>query len=432
MQKLRLFGCCLDMSSDDFVFIGSLDLFFRLIGLAVMAVEFSRFQEEHDCDKNHFIRTYLTGLIILFSLVVALNTVIVHYSRKGTIINDAPRKRVPQLLHVRGVIMVLEWIWDVIGAVWVSGLLPLCDKSVFWLASLSLTGGWLTGIVQLILIYIYFDFRKGDHQAVITKHDWEKRWQTIFCCLNGEETRHVFSTLANLSVDFFKKEDLVPSDIMAGLILVYRQQKLKRHRLDVVDSGTAQNLRRKMSNPPQHQVTPSKPTPKPWMTIKLMTNYMKYSLGSYGWPYFIGLNNPVIATCRLLPRLRWRFWKELPEHIHKDGKMMANTSAFLLTSGCRPEDLIYITFHNEVYSIPFYVTVDHTDKALVISIRGTLSLEDIVTDLVIERAPMEVKGVKGAFAHAGMLHSAKYVLHKLQEEEILDKAFQSYEVFIYS
>ena len=41
----------------------------------------------------------------------------------------------------------------------------------------------------------------------------------------------------------FQKEDLVPSDVMAGLMLVYRKQEQKRHRLDVVDSGIAQNLR---------------------------------------------------------------------------------------------------------------------------------------------------------------------------------------------
>ena len=80
-----------------------------------MIFEFSRFQEELECDKNHLIRTYLTGLMVLFVLVVVLNFVIVHYSMKGTIINDAPRKRVPQLLHIRWAIMMLEWIWDILG-----------------------------------------------------------------------------------------------------------------------------------------------------------------------------------------------------------------------------------------------------------------------------------------------------------------------------
>lgn len=427
MKKLKVFGCQLDMSSDDFVFFGSLDLSFRVFGLIVMAVEFSRFQEELECDKNHLINTYLTGLMVLFSLVVILSSVMVHYSMRGTIINDAPRRRMPQILYVRFVVMVLEWLWDIIGAVWVTRLLSVCDESVFWLASLSLSGGWLAGIVQLFLIYFYVDFRKGDHQSVITKHDWEKRWQNICCCLSGEETKNVFSTLSNLCVAFFKKEELVPSDIMAGLMLVYRKQKQKRHRLDVVDSGIAQNLRSKMSKPPQHQVTPSKPTPKPWMTLPMMAHYMKFALGSYGWPYFIGLNNPVIATCRLLPRLRWRFWKKPPDNIQKDGKLMANTAAFMLTTGLRPEHLLYITFHNEIKSIPFYVTVDHTYQAVVISLRGTLSLEDIVTDLVVDREPITVNGVKGASVHQGMLHSAEYIQQKLQEERILEKAFQEYE-----
>ena len=30
------------------------------------------------------------------------------------------------------------------------------------------------------------------------------RWQMICCCLNGEETKHVFSTLSKLCVTFFK------------------------------------------------------------------------------------------------------------------------------------------------------------------------------------------------------------------------------------
>ena len=54
--------------------------------------------------------------------------------------------------------------------------------------------------------------------------------------------------------------------------------------------------------------------------------------------------------------------------------------------------------------------------------------QDIITDLVVERAPIKVKGVKGAFVHTGMLQSAKYVQQKLQEEKILDKAFMAYEV----
>ena len=38
MQKLTLFGCHLDMSSDDFVFVGSLDLIFRIMGFVTVFI----------------------------------------------------------------------------------------------------------------------------------------------------------------------------------------------------------------------------------------------------------------------------------------------------------------------------------------------------------------------------------------------------------
>ena len=104
-----MFGSPVDRSSQNWTY------FFYCFRLVVITIEFSRFQVDHDCDGNHLIRTYLTGLIVLFGMVVIQNAVIVHYSMKGTIVNDEPRRRVPQLLHVRGGIMMLEWIWDIIG-----------------------------------------------------------------------------------------------------------------------------------------------------------------------------------------------------------------------------------------------------------------------------------------------------------------------------
>ena len=56
------------------------------------------------------------------------------------------------------------------------------------------------------------------------------------------------------------------------------------------------------SKPHKIAMSPSVPQ-KSWMNMKEAAHYMKFSLGSYGWPYYIGLNNPVVAMCKLLPRL---------------------------------------------------------------------------------------------------------------------------------
>jgi sn1-specific diacylglycerol lipase len=44
--------------------------------------------------------------------------------------------------------------------------------------------------------------------------------------------------------------------------------------------------------------------------------------------------------------------------------------------------LIYANFSNEVTVKPYAVFVDHENQALIITVRGTLSLEDCITDAV--------------------------------------------------
>lgn len=47
-------------------------------------------------------------------------------------------------------------------------------------------------------------------------------------------------------------------------------------------------------------------------------------------------------------------------------------------------DLVYSSYHVEIGEPPFIVVLDHDRKNLVISVRGTLSLQDIITDLNAE------------------------------------------------
>lgn len=159
------------------------------------------------------------------------------------------------------------------------------------------------------------------------------------------------------------------------------------------------------------------------MTFHNAAHYMKFALGSYGWFYYIGLNNRIIATCRLLLKLSWGV-KHQPAQIENDNRFMANTCAFCLQTGCKVDDIVYASYHNEIYAVPFYVTLDCESKSVIVAIRGTLSLEDILTDLVLVRAPVSYAG-KDCTVHMGMLQSAKYIKNRLITEGILDMAFQS-------
>ncbi|ELK23428.1 Sn1-specific diacylglycerol lipase alpha, partial [Myotis davidii] len=79
---------------------------------------------------------------------------------------------------------------------------------------------------------------------------------------------------------------------------------------------------------------------------------------------------------------------------------------------------------HKVYETPFYVAVDHDKKKVVISIRGTLSPKDALTDLTGDAERLPVEGHHGTWlGHKGMVLSAEYIKKKLEQEMVLSQAF---------
>lgn len=58
---------------------------------------------------------------------------------------------------------------------------------------------------------------------------WDHRCRLLFCCMGtSERNRNSFTDIAKLLSDFFRDLDVVPSDVVAGLVLLRKFQKLKR------------------------------------------------------------------------------------------------------------------------------------------------------------------------------------------------------------
>lgn len=61
---------------------------------------------------------------------------------------------------------------------------------------------------------------------------------------------------------------------------------------------------------------------------------------------------------------------------------------------------------------------------VVVSIRGTLSMKDVMTDLNAEGEVLPLSPPREDWlAHKGMVQAAEYIRKKLHEEGIIDKAF---------
>lgn len=59
---------------------------------------------------------------------------------------------------------------------------------------------------------------------------------------------------------------------------------------------------------------------------------------------------------------------------------------------------------------------------------STLLFQDVITDLVIERGELNIKGFPKACAHNGILQSATYLKNALEQNRILEDAFSRAEV----
>jgi sn1-specific diacylglycerol lipase len=75
-------------------------------------------------------------------------------------------------------------------------------------------------------------------------------------------------------------------------------------------------------------------------------------------------------------------------------------------------ELIYAHFSNGVNETPYAVFVDFSRQAVVITVRGTLSLEDCITDAMAQPESLKEAGQEWSFvgnkryAHSGMLGCA--------------------------
>lgn len=73
----------------------------------------------------------------------------------------------------------------------------------------------------------------------------------------------------------------------------------------------------------------------------------------------------------------WRccFSSEGEPEVVEDNCCGCNVAAFRMMAPSEGMDLVYVTYHVDVGETPFFVALDHRRRAIVISIRGTLSMK---------------------------------------------------------
>eukprot|EP00547_Thalassionema_nitzschioides_P006033 CAMPEP_0194206766 /NCGR_PEP_ID=MMETSP0156-20130528/5714_1 /TAXON_ID=33649 /ORGANISM="Thalassionema nitzschioides, Strain L26-B" /LENGTH=701 /DNA_ID=CAMNT_0038933377 /DNA_START=456 /DNA_END=2561 /DNA_ORIENTATION=- len=180
-------------------------------------------------------------------------------------------------------------------------------------------------------------------------------------------------------------------------------------------------------------------------TLQEGTRFARYQLAIYTWLIYLYMH-PVSGFARLLLKSSCGCCDNGQSNNIDDDEAFLSSgipsglvigdnwckvhkAALMLQAGIHDDntELVYAQLLSSFSDIPYCIIIDHTWKSVVLAIRGTFSLEDCVTDVLIEPETLQQMGDEfgfdgeGQFSHGGIISCARVVYRDLQRHCILDK-----------
>uniref|UniRef100_A0A914UN45 Uncharacterized protein n=1 Tax=Plectus sambesii TaxID=2011161 RepID=A0A914UN45_9BILA len=275
MPTLKAFGRRWSIASDDFVFpqitegILRCFWFFAALFIYVLHTQPKKCPEGSIADLS----TFIVVLLVHNGVLVVICFMTAYVSSRGTIMNSTPRRFLPQFIYLRVPIFVFEVIWNIVGTVWIAEDRPPCHDSVILGTRLTIIMNWLIIAAFVLGVVVVFHplgaMQQKEHNLTVekTRRLWRRRVRWMCICANADDHAKVaFEDVADLMSCFFSDNDLVLSDVWAGLLLL------------------ANNDLRVMND---RQVVEPDVRDKPeWMNVQFATRMLDFAIGVYGWPTY--------------------------------------------------------------------------------------------------------------------------------------------------
>ena len=466
------------IGSDDLVFPGIASLVIRMIVILTLVFALIAYRDSFSCTNTPEVVSVIFAMLALGVIIVILEVLVVVFSARGSIVNSKPRWPVVYLLYIRMGLFCLETVLTIVGTAFAFAdevtsaniNIPECSDLSGPFTALRvlmvLLCLVLIGIIIGILLYVdpcrvyrskdHYDPRFTDEsifspqQGTIripdaprdlwqnhhkTSHAfWEKAFRFLFCACNSKiEHRSYYSELASLFSRGFCDVNVVPSDIAALFILLQRHQlaeeRNRRLYWQDMDEDVIRKLLPKFSDSTEYFCKPVDLGKKEdFETFEAAKYYIKYANATYTWLGYLYFGESC-SCCKLCLRVLKEgcCFQRRREYIHRDNCCNCALHGFTgLVGDLLEDDIIYFSLENGICQVPFYVVFDRERRAVVVAIRGTLSMSDVVTDLFSYAEPILISSStegKAHFAHKGMLQTAMWVKERLYVERILERAF---------
>jgi Lipase (class 3) len=450
------------------------------------------YQEEHDWKV--LVYTYLTMSMVLGVAGLVIEALVWKFSGRGTPTQPEQRTPLKPICHANFTLLILVKAIILVCGIYVIKITRKycrcnvdtndCRRTGFELY-LGLVGMHMVDVGFNAVVILYFGCKNlpSCPRAVGSETKWAVFCR--FCCtlsscltcclLGGRETiTGDFTDVAVLLSDFFDFHgtlDLVPSDVVAGLLMVKRVQQeyvdecrqLLVERVDEIrnvticiedpelgstafdiaaemviannestaGSGVTFRLKRHLGSHYQWEPSFSELLVADKLEDQIViaegARFMRLSLAIYTWIMY-SINRPYTGFCEISYLSVKEVCKKNAKIFPGDNRLCRlHAAAFMKESGLEESEIAYAQFRCAVKGhTPYAIVVDHDWKSVVIVIRGTGSLEDALTDLTLRPTSLEEVGKECGFegtdlyAHAGMLTSTKWIYEDIQRNGVLD------------
>ncbi|XP_038072400.1 diacylglycerol lipase-alpha-like isoform X1 [Patiria miniata] len=365
------------LGSDDLVLPGCTLFVIHVAWLIALSIILAVYQPHTEACSSS-LRHYILGYVVILTACLVVEGLIVFVSMRGTIFYARPRSSMQYLLYGRTVLLLLCFIWIILGIVWLARWYSQCQV-------LAIKNSVLGIVVYNLLLFIlilartwclydsagrsFVQLKRTEKQCAMRRsasrvernrerqiktralyeRKWEKRFRRYCCCIQAEEPQEsAFAEIALLFSDFFRDLDIVPSDIVAGLMLLREEQKQSRRSME---QNPNNNVLKFLSGVPITADTKFADFSNhdECQEFEDLIYYYKYAAAAYGWPVY-AMFHPARGCCHLIGRCSCCRSKDRFEYLDlsDDNCCGCNFRALKKLSGLEDADVVYATFHSAV------------------------------------------------------------------------------------
>eukprot|EP00088_Acartia_fossae_P016789 TRINITY_DN19458_c0_g1_i3.p1 TRINITY_DN19458_c0_g1~~TRINITY_DN19458_c0_g1_i3.p1 ORF type:complete len:801 (-),score=133.21 TRINITY_DN19458_c0_g1_i3:263-2665(-) len=440
MPPVILFNKEWRIGSDDFVFSAVLEVLLRVGSTVTLGLILGFHMQELaqlECMGKEY--RYTTGYLIValvLQILCAVNLCLLgKSSSQGRMFDPGvphPRRHVSTHLYVNCALTAAEFVITACGTYFVIKDFLKCSAEdsfrfavVFVIVIIILT--YLLLAIKFICVVTAFkpfskkiastgeSEREPLSKELRLKNESMLTYRGLRCLMpwsNDEGTLEAFKEISLMLAKTFHDDEMVPSDIVAGLLLLHYKHSLAK-------DSKKNNIQPILSRDVDLSAD-----------IEELKYFYKYSLAAYGcWWYII--DAPCAHSCALGAYMHWcpcfPCMRDQRQIVEGDSCFNMNLAAAKALLNTNEDEFIIFDNRNKIQEVPYFVAVDHEKKCIVISIRGTLSIADMFTDLRAESCalssgfPEDVAIDPKLQGHKGMVHAARYIYSRLHGLPVSDE-----------